>query len=89
MPDHKRVADTGRVEIQIPSEVFLARLFISPHSLFAKFPDQPLRQIIAKTAGINEIVLGLVMLNAVLSNVTTVLISEFIVFEGFYIAGCG
>ena len=29
------------------------------------------------------------MLNAVLSNVTTVLISEFIVFEGFYIAGCG
>jgi len=59
MPDHKRVADTGRVEIQIPSEVFLARLFISPHSLFAKFPDQPLRQIIAKTAGINEIVLWL------------------------------
>ena len=37
--DHKSVADARGFEIQIPSDVFLAGLFISPHALFAKFVD--------------------------------------------------
>ena len=57
MSDYKSVTDTCWFEIQIPSEVFLAGLFISPDALFAKFVDQPLGHIIAETAGINEMVL--------------------------------
>lgn len=57
MSDHKSVADTRYFKIQIPSEVFLARLFISPYPLFAKFADYPFRYVISKTAGIDEIVL--------------------------------
>ena len=56
MSDYKGVPDTRCFEIQIPSEVFLAGLFISPHALFAKFPDEPLAHIVTETAGINEIV---------------------------------
>jgi hypothetical protein len=57
MSDHKSVADTRCFEIQVPSKVFLAGLFISSYALFAKFADQPRGHIISETAGINEIIL--------------------------------
>jgi hypothetical protein len=77
MPYHKTVTAARYFKIQIPAEIFLTGFFVSLYALFAQFADNPLRHIVSETARIDEILFGSAMLKAVLSNVTTVLISEF------------
>lgn len=59
MPYYKRVSDTCCFKIQIPAEIFLAGFIIRFQTLFVQLVDQPLRQIIAEAAGIDEVVFWL------------------------------
>src|SRR5690242_15100227 len=59
MPYYKRVSDICCFKIQIPAEIFLAGFIIRFQALFAQLVDQPLRQIIAEAARIDEIVFWL------------------------------
>jgi len=51
MSDHKSVVDIGCFEIQIPSEGFLAGLFISSQASLAKLADWPRGYIISDVQG--------------------------------------
>lgn len=56
MSNHKRMRDALRLKIEIPSEIFLTRVFVTLYALLVELPDYPPSHIVPETAWVDEIV---------------------------------